>query len=215
MKTTRNNRLLLLITSLIILAPMAFGLAQWNRLPDSIATSFDFSGAPNDWSGKPFAVVGLPTLLLSAHLICALIVRADPKRGNIGNRIFRLILLICPAVSIFCGVLIYGNALSLDVDATLLGHLFLAALLLTVGNYLPKCRQNYTVGIELPWTLDDPENWNRTHRMAGWLWMAAGLIALANAFLRLLNGPFLFGMIGLAALTPAIYSYALYRRHGD
>lgn len=213
MQKIKDNWLFILITGLVILVPMAVGLARWNQLPDSIATHFDFSGAPDGWSSKPFAVVGLPLFILAMHLICALITGSDPKRGNISNRVFRLILLICPAASLFCGALIYGNALSLDVNASLLGQLFLSILLLVIGNYLPKCRQNYTVGIRLPWTLNDPENWNRTHRMAGWLWMAAGLIALVNAFLRLLNGPMLFGLIGLAALIPALYSYALYRRH--
>lgn len=51
----------------------------------------------------------------------------------------------------------------------------MAAVFLVVGNYLPKTRQNYTIGIMIPWTPANEENWNRTHRFAGYLWMSGGI----------------------------------------
>ena len=60
----------------------------------------------------------------------------------------------------------------------------IGVLFMIIGNYLPKCKQNYTMGIKLPWTLDDEENWNRTHRFAGFLWVAGGVVIAINAFLK-------------------------------
>ena len=60
----------------------------------------------------------------------------------------------------------------------------LGVLFLVIGNYLPKCRQNSTVGIRIPWTFASEANWNATHRMAGPIWMAAGLVMLIGSFFR-------------------------------
>ena len=83
-------------------------------------------------------------------------------------------------------------------------------LIMGLGNYLPKCRQNYTSGIKLPWTLYDEDNWNRTHRMAGRLWMVGGLGIMVSAFWG--GGTLLLAVILAITLIPGIYSYCLYRK---
>ena len=81
---------------------------------------------------------------------------------------------------------------------------------MVIGNYLPKCKQNYTLGIKLPWTLDDEENWNRTHRFAGFLWVVGGVLIAINAFLE---WEWLFLVVVFAmVLIPAIYSYLYYKK---
>ena len=44
-----------------------------------------------------------------------------------------------------------------------------------VGNYLPRVKQNYTLGIKTPWALADPENWRRTQRFGGACFMVLGV----------------------------------------
>ncbi len=78
------------------------------------------------------------------------------------------------------------------------------------GNYLPKCRQNRTVGIKLPWTLRSEANWNKTHRAAGFVWIAGGLMLIAGAFLPV---PWLEPAVAaLLVLFPLLYSFALHKR---
>ena len=57
-------------------------------------------------------------------------------------------------------------------------------VLVIVGNYLPKCHQSYTVGIKLPWTLNNEENWAKTHRLAGKVWVVCGLAVIVAGFLK-------------------------------
>ena len=87
----------------------------------------------------------------------------------------------------------------------------LVGLVLTVvGNYMPKCKQNYTIGIKIPWTLHSEENWNRTHRFAGRLWVVCGLGIMVTGFL----GGFWYTMslVLLMVLAPLLYSYLLHRK---
>ena len=69
------------------------------------------------------------------------------------------------------------------------------------------------MGIKLPWTLNDEENWNRTHRMAGWLWMAGGLVILLNTFLRFGKEWLMVVIFAVIALVPMGYSFGYYVRH--
>ena len=89
---------------------------------------------------------------------------------------------------------------------------FVGLLFLILGNYLPKIRQNRTVGIKLPWTLQSEENWNRTHRLSGFLWVLCGLVMIPLSLLRLWSG-WLFGaLLAVMVLIPTVYSYALHRK---
>ena len=76
---------------------------------------------------------------------------------------------------------------------------------------MPKAKQNYTIGIKLPWTLDDTENWNKTHRLGGFLWVIGGIVFLIGAFLP--GGAVLTLVTALVmVLVPTGYSYMLYRK---
>ena len=200
------------LTTVVTALPMLLGVLLWNRLPDSIATHFDFNGVADGWSSKPFAVFALPGLLVGVHLLCTLGTLADPKRRNIQGKIFTMVLWICPLISLFtCGAT-YLYALGIPVDMSLLCGVLCGILFLIVGNYLPKCRQNYTVGIKLPWTLANEENWDRTHRLAGKLWMVGGLLMFTMPFWGK-AGIWVF-MISIFAmvLVPTFYSYYLYSK---
>ncbi|MBQ9618465.1 MAG: SdpI family protein [Oscillibacter sp.] len=200
----------LLLTCACILLPVCAGVVLWGRLPERVATHFDFYGVPDGWSSKPFAVFGLPLFLLCVQLLCAFAVSHDPKAGNVGGKIRALVLWICPAVSLFTAAMIYPNALGYSMNMTMFAMLLTGTLFVVVGNYLPKCRQNYTIGIKLPWTLADEDNWNRTHRMAGPLWVAGGFLVILDALLQF-AGPYLFvGVLTLIAVAPVAYSAALY-----
>jgi len=83
-------------------------------------------------------------------------------------------------------------------------------VLAIVGNYLPKCKQSYTIGIKIPWTLSSEENWNRTHRFAGRIWVAGGLLLMLTGFV---GGFWIFlGVVLVMVFAPCIYSYILHRK---
>ena len=206
----RKHKMLIIITSLLTLLPLFAGLLLWNRLPDRIATHFGLDGTPNGWSSKGFTVFGLPAILLGCHLFCAFVTALDPKGKNISDRAYCCILWIVPAASLFCGYSTYSDALEwpggIPIERGV--YLFLGILLLILGNYLPKSGQNYTVGIKLPWTLASEENWNKTHRLAGWVFVIGGLVSILNMFLQ--QHWLMTAVLAATILIPTGYSLGLY-----
>ena len=211
----KRNKLTIILTALITAAPMLLGLALWSRLPETIATHFDMNGVPNGWSSRAFTVFGLPLFLVAVHLLCAFGTMMDPKRKNIQDKMYKLVLWICPVISVLVCTTVYLYALGVNVDMARTAEVMVGILFIIIGNYLPKCRQSYTMGIKLPWTLHDEENWNATHRFGGWLWMAGGVAYLLLALLGVRSTALMLAFLLVMVLVPTVYSYLYYLRHKD
>ncbi len=213
------------LTTLLTLLPAAVGLALWNRLPEQMATHWNMHGEPDGWSSKAFAVLGLPLIVAGLHLLCVyadqsgkLRIRAGVQLTNmqratdaVNPKMARIILLICPVVSLLCAGVTYGYALGAPFDVSRIIVGFMGMIFIPVGNYLPKTRQNGTVGIKLPWTFASEDNWNKTHRFAGPLWVLGGVLMLLCAAIGA-GMPLVLLAILVMTLAPCAYSYALHKK---
>ena len=206
----KKNLKVLIITSLVILLPIIVGVVFWNQLPEQIPSHWNAAGEIDGWSSKPFAVFGMPLIMLAFQWICTLGTGADPKKGNHPEKIVQLILWIIPVINLVLSVITYTTAFGKEVRVEMVLPVFIGLVLAVVGNYMPKCKQNYTIGIKIPWTLNSEENWNRTHRFAGWLWMPGGIVVMLTGFF----GGFIifFVIVLIMVLLPVIYSYLLHRK---
>lgn len=195
----REHRMLLVLTSAIILLQMLVGVLLWDRLPDPMATHFNFHNEPDGFSSKPFAVFGMPLLLLGLHFMCLMLSCASNiQMQNVSSRVKSLMLLIIPAVSLLVTVLCYGYALGAPFAIDRIVWVFVGVVFALVGNYLPKLRRSTIVGIRLPWTLADEEIWSRTHRFAAPVWVVCGLLMIVCGLIG--SGP----MIPIAAIVVVI-----------
>lgn len=205
-----NRKKMILLTSFLVLIPMIVGLILWNKLPEEIPIHFNSAGEPDNYESKAFAVFFIPLFLWAMHLLTGFIILADPKKQNINDKVFLLSLYIVPSAAVFGTLVMYTGALGLPVSINMLGNLFVGIVFIVVGNYLPKTRQNYTIGIKIPWALNDAENWNKTHHFAGIIWIICGAILIINAFLDIIW--IVPVAIAVAALLPTIYSFILYKK---
>lgn len=87
-----------------------------------------------------------------------------------------------------------GLALVLEAATVLIGlgvalnmvqvlGLALGVLLVVLGNAMPKSQPNSFAGLRMPTTLNDPANWQATHRLTGLLCIIAGLVLIVAALL--------------------------------
>ena len=200
----------LLFTSIVILLPMLVGIILWNQLPEQIPVHWNAAGEVDGWAGKAFAVFGLSGLMLALHWLCVLGTAADPKKANHSDKVLHLVLWVTPVLSVVLFSITYATALGHALPIERIIPALLGLVFAIIGNYLPKCKQNYTIGIKIPWTLNSEENWNRTHRFAGRVFLVSGLVILFTAFF---GGFWVFGAICLVmVLAPIIYSYCLHRK---
>ncbi len=206
-----KNRTLIIISSVVVLLPSVVGLFLWNKLPEDMAIHFDMNGNADSHCHKAWAVFGLPLFVLAAHLFCSFMTAHDPKHKAIDTKINQIAYWICPLCSLFIGVIIYTHSLDMPFSIIPFAQIFIGIFIMIIGNYLPKCKQNYTVGIKLPWTLNDSDNWNCTHRFAGKMWLAGGLLIVLDAFVK--SFVLSLAVIVLMIIVPILYSFAYYKKH--
>ena len=206
----KKNLKLLILPSILTLLPILAGVVLWNQLPEQMPTHWNAAGEVDGWSSKPFAVFGLPLILVAAQWLCVLATTTDPKRQNHSEKIYHLVFWIMPVLSIVLHAVTYLTVLGVGVRMEMVMPIFMGLLFVIIGNYLPKCKQSYTIGIKIPWTLNNEENWNKTHRLAGWVWVIGGIAIMLTGFF---GGFVAFFVITLVmVLVPAIYSYLLHRK---
>jgi len=212
MKLTRLNWLTVAVVAVFC------GLAAWYYplLPDPVPTHWNAHGEVDGWTHKPWGVWMMPVilLLLSAILFALPVISPRGFRLDQARRAYDIIVLLTVIFIAGIGVGGFESARGDLISMTAALPWLLGLLFIALGNYLPKFPRNFFVGVRTPWTLASDVVWNRTHRLAGWLMMAAGVFTILAA---LLGFSLLVGMVGIgvAVLAPVLYSLLLYRKlHG-
>ena len=209
----KKYRKTLIITTIITLLPILAGLILWNKLPEQMPMHFNAAGEVDGWASKAVGVFVMPLVFVAVQWLCAVgSFKMDPKAQNLNEKVMGLVLWFIPVLSVLMSVLVYGTALGKEMNVQVVIPLLMGLLFIAIGNWLPKCKQTYTLGIKLPWTLNDEDNWNRTHRFAGPVWVVCGVIVAGGS---LVGGAFLWVMLAAFVVmiaAPVTYSYLLFRK---
>lgn len=212
---SKRSRKTILIWALALL-PLLAALVAWPFLPAEIPVRWGTHGP------VAFGARGLIWVLAGLGAFFAILFTVLPQidpNGKNYQRFMEYYEIFTLVVVAFCGILT-GIVLSetfrpggLDVGRLIV--LMVGLLFLVIGNLMPKLRKNYFVGICTPWTLSDPDVWNRTHRLAGIIFFAYGLCVTLWALMPV--WPLLIYIVSAAALVaivfvPYLYSYYCFRQ---
>lgn len=208
------------IAALIIwLLPMAYAAYIYSSLPSSVPIHFDINGKPDRYGSRgEFLTMQGVLIGMSAfvYLLLKFLPAIDPKKYvKYGEATFQKLAL---------GLVLFLAALDIAIAyATVNQNFEVGKLILPVvgllfafiGNIMNSIKPNYFAGVRTPWTLEDPDTWRSTHRLAGKLWFVGG-ISLTIAVLLLPNKAAMivfFIIIAILVLIPVIYSYVYYKKH--
>ncbi len=198
-KTVQKNKGRLFASSAVILLPAVAGLSLW---------------VVHGWSGTAAVLLLFPLPVFALHWVCVWMTLRDPQNGSQDKKALWMAFWLCPVLSLLFGAVWAAEALNVPSVFFQVQPFVLGLLLIAVGNFLPKCRQNRTLGVKLPWTLASEENWNATHRFAGKLWVVSGAgMSFASFLPETATAAICVTGIVAAALLPVGYSYVFSRRN--
>ncbi|HYD97238.1 MAG TPA: DUF1648 domain-containing protein [Noviherbaspirillum sp.] len=168
-----------------ILAALAFAVSAvlYTRLPHTVAIHWNLHGEPDGFAPRPFAAFFLPVVILLTSALHGLAHRFDPRKVNLQRSSTALtvsvIALAIVVTAAHLAILAVALGIGVSIPALAIGCV---GLLLTIsGNYMGKTRSNFAFGIRNRWTLSDERVWDRTHRVAGRIFVAEGLAAMLIA----------------------------------
>lgn len=201
------------------LLPVAYVAYIYSSLPASVPVHFDIDGKADRY-GSRGEFLALQGVLMGTSALVYLLLKflpaIDPKKYvKYGEATFQKLalglVLFLAALDIAIAYATVNN--SFDVGKLILPVVGL--LFAFIGNVMNSIKPNYFAGVRTPWTLEDPDTWRSTHRLASKLWFFGG-IGLTIAVLLLPNkaGMIVFlSIVGILVLIPVIYSYVYYKKH--
>lgn len=213
----RDSRLTYYAPVWIIAGLMLLGaLLVYPYLPDTIPTHWGFSGEPDAWGSK-WPAAFIPVFIgVGFAVLFPLFERIDPKRMNYKDfrPVWRVIQISLITFMAYIQAITYYVTLHPDannvVGSAIIGGV--GALFIILGNYMGKLRQNWFIGLRTPWTLSDPEVWQKSQRLTGWMFVFAGVMMLVMAVTGGIQPHIFFGVIVAIVIIPVVYSYVLHAK---
>ena len=195
---------ILIITGLICLIPIIFGVILYDQLPEQMAVHFGVDNEPNSFAPKEFALFGIPILMLALQVFCCIFsdFMEEKKQNKKYIAIYKWIIPIIEMV-IYLTMLAYGAGIELDMR--MIVCITLGIVFTLVGNYMPKTEPN-----KLQMNYIRADFWKKIKRPAGYFFVIIGLAFIISAFLNSMVSLILLGIIIVAVILITIYSIYLF-----
>lgn len=206
---------LFLLSSLLCLFPIIIGLFIYDSLPMQIPIHWNINGEIDNYSSKFFAIIILPFCIFIFDFIMKLFIINDPKKKVYPKPLMFVISLILPIINIIIFIiqlLQTKDNQSFSVNKVM--FIFIGILFIIIGIYLPKVEQNYTIGVKIPWTLNDEKNWSKTHKVCGYTFIISGILFVIDALFissATLSTFIIIFNIGIIIIIPTAYSFFIYK----
>jgi uncharacterized membrane protein len=199
---------------LVLGASLVFAVVVFPSLPARIPSHWNVHGQVDGWMPRWPGAVLMPLVGVGIWLLLFGLRRIDPRKAHYErfDETYWIFLNVLSVYFALFTVLTLGAALGWPIDMGRAVLLTVAVLFIALGNYLPRIRSNWWMGIRTPWTLESEEVWRKTHRLGGRLFVIGGLVAAVGA---LLPAPVQMWVavagLMLAGFIPVVYSYFAYR----
>ena len=192
--------------------PFLLGIIFYKQMPEILPVHFNMNGVPDNFKDKNFAMFGIPIFMLLVEFFAYFLSQKDPRKKYQGSQIINIMLLFMPLITTGIIIHIICYSLGFRYDIVKISNIIMAILFIAVGNYLPKTKRNYTVGFRTPWCLESDENWNKTNKIAGKLWVSCGIVMLFLSILKANNFYMIIGIFACMVVIPILYSYLIYKK---
>ncbi|MFH1852872.1 MAG: SdpI family protein [Candidatus Neomarinimicrobiota bacterium] len=203
------------IISLVVIILMFLG-AFWVRLlipaGQPVPVSWNFNGDPARYGNPDIALFIIPLVAVVVSLLFIFIPRIEPRKQHFVQSVkaYSVIWVGLLVVLAVVQVLILVTAAGNQVDVVTVLMVTVGVLFMVMGNYQGKIRSNYLLGVKTPWTLTSELAWNKTHRLAGKLFMLLGAILIAGGILDS-GGVIRYGIgFGVPLLIFSIFTYSYF-----
>lgn len=202
---------LFLSTTIICFLPLILSFTLYDKLPEQIAIHFSRVRG-DDYAQKAFAAFGLPVLMVVINILTHLKVNNDRNKINSISASKYLGMWSAPVTSVILVPELFFIALGYKNPIQGISLEVLGIMITMFGNYLSTCRRNYTFGIKLPWTLNSVDNWNKTHHIAGDIWILGGICMIISSYIRIQGIQLTLIILVVITTIPFLYSYWLYKK---
>ena len=140
----------------------------------------------------------------------------DNRNRQQNRKVIGMTIWIIPVITLLYNGIVRLVDMGADIENLFMALIYYGTglMFMVIGNYLPKVKQNNTIGIRVVWTLQDEENWSATHRFSGKIWVVSGILCmLCGLFAESIAALVLYVVSIMAAvIISVLYSYLFYKK---
>ncbi|NIA24499.1 MAG: DUF1648 domain-containing protein [Gammaproteobacteria bacterium] len=211
-----------LLWSLFVVAVMfAVSMWAWGKLPpgSQIPVHFGPDGTPDRYGSRFEGLLLLPLVTIGVALLMAALPKIEPRRTNLLQSQKAFVAFWVVIMMVLAGVhgAAVGNAVGYELNMMIIVLILVGAMFMVIGNFLGKLKSNFTMGIRTPWTLTSNLAWNKTHRLAGKLFVLLGALMIVGGFIGrpiVMVWLVIGGTMGIIVVSLP-YSYVMWRSDPD
>ena len=201
----RIDKKIFIITVVICLMPMIYGLVNYGKLPENIAIHFDGNNQPDGWAPKIVAfMLPVPLALLQVFLCILSDKKMENRQAN--RKMIAISKFVIPIITVVTYMCTIDIALGKNIDIRKIVCIMIGVLFIVIGNYVPKTKQNIIVGVRTCLTIRDEKKWAKMNRLMGFVFVIGGLFIFISAFMAPIISVISIGVF--IAVTIAINFYA-------
>lgn len=216
-----NLRPMLIVNGVLIAGMAALSVWAWQVIPDGaqLPVHYDFEGNVDRLAGKTEALIVMPAIAVAITAVLWLIPFLDPRRANLeaSGKFWNAAAILSAGLLAYVHLLTVLNGMGNKIDVASALVPAMCILFMGLGNYLGKTRSNWFGGVRTPWSLSSEYSWEKTHRWAGRMMVASGLIGLVAWFLFAAKVAIivLMSLIAASMIAAVAMSYIFWRADPD
>lgn len=197
----------------VIILTAAASIYFYYHFPASVPIHWNIKGEVDNWGTPTMAAFSIPAMLIGMYLLFLFIPYLDPRKERYEDfakiySFFRTAIITLLSLVYFIASL---NGLGYKISVAFWTPILIGSLFILLGNYMGKIKSNWFVGVRTPWTLSSEENWNKSNRMGGRIFVLSGLLFIFMPFLPTIFQVTLFFLIITALIFGTTgYSFFLY-----
>ncbi len=217
----KKNTFEWLLVILLLTCPFGYLYSIYNSLPQTIPIHFNFEGKADGYGDKStliFTTIMMSCVGIGVYFLVKYANKIDPKKA--AGQSPELLKKIALSVLLFLSLIqltIIHSSIAKQFDGAKLIFPAVGIFLAVLGNFMHSIKPNYFIGFRIPWTLENEDNWRKTHFLVSKVWVVGGILM---ALFPLLTSPIIgiiaFSIILLTMIVvPIVYSYQLYKKQNN
>lgn len=219
-----------IINLIILIVALAGTFVAVSTLPDIVPVHFDMSGTVDRWGSKyellvmPGAMLAMFAFWMGMDVFYAkkLSTTTDEKEIaeaksnmkvlNATSVITSLMFLVINGVTIYAAYSQLGDTSVPEIDMLKILTIIMGASFVLLGNFMPKAKNNATIGFRFPWTRYNDVTWSKSNRAGGIAMVISGIVIALGGLIFSGTVAMIIMLVSVAVVLPAllIFAYTVY-----
>ena len=201
------NFKVLIITCIMCLVPIIFGLIFYDSLPDSVAIHFDINNNPDNFCPKEFFVFGVPVVMILFQIFCCIVTDLKDEHPEANKKSVTVMKLIIPVITVVMYVVTLMYAMTIVIDIRVVVMIVLGVMFVIMGNYIPKVVGTKNINFHFNvFEIKDEKLNNKIKRVTGYILIVDGFLFILSALFQPIVSVALVGVLILQSIVLFVYT---------